>query len=99
MRYCTDVLQLKNPRILIPKIKINTLFSIDGFPMHISGRTGDNVTFKVAAQLTIDDESMRYLKSVLKLTERQKNRAICERMTLCTQVLLQSEICSYMTSF
>lgn len=76
VNYCCNKepfgLGLNEPRILIPKIKINTLFNIDGFPMHISGRTGDGITFKPAVQLCVDESSEIYLKKVIKYVERCK---------------------------
>ena len=76
LKYCLDKapygLELKSPKILIDKIKIDTLFNIDGFPMHISGRTGNYITFKPAVQLILDKESEQYLKKVTSFVERLK---------------------------
>ena len=52
--YCTDILKLHEPRILVPCIKINALVSFDGFRMHISGRTGSQIIYKNANQLVIE---------------------------------------------
>lgn len=58
--------ELKNPVILIPKIKINSLFEIDGYPLHISGRMVDRIVLKSAIQLRIDNETGNYLKQIIK---------------------------------
>ncbi|WP_300275942.1 type II CRISPR RNA-guided endonuclease Cas9 [Peptacetobacter sp.] len=63
---------LKNPNLLIPKIKINSLFEINGYPMHISGRTGDRIIMKSAVQLKIDYEKAKYLKQVIKYASTEK---------------------------
>ena len=44
--------ELKNPVILIPKIKINSLFEIDGYPLHISGRMVDRIIMKECCTIT-----------------------------------------------
>lgn len=76
MQYCLagapNGLGLSEPKILIPKIKIDTLFNIDGFPMHISGRTGDSITFKVAAQLCLEPDTEAYLKRVVNYVNKYK---------------------------
>ncbi|MGL5258445.1 MAG: type II CRISPR RNA-guided endonuclease Cas9 [Proteocatella sp.] len=64
--------ELNNPQILIPKIKINTLFQINGFKMHLSGRTGNQLLFKGANQLCISRDSQMYLKKLTKYVERNK---------------------------
>ncbi|NLL91620.1 MAG: type II CRISPR RNA-guided endonuclease Cas9 [Ruminococcaceae bacterium] len=62
--YAESILGLKEPRIIIPKIKINSLLSIDGFRGHISGRTGNNFTIKKAVPLIISDDYYNYAKKI-----------------------------------
>lgn len=64
--YLTEVVQLCKPEIKIPKIKKYSLFKINGFPMHISGRQGKQLIFYVAGQLCINEDSIAYLKKVFK---------------------------------
>ena len=45
LRYCEEVLGLEAPKVLISKIKIDSLFCLDGFRMHLSGRTGDQLIY------------------------------------------------------
>ena len=61
-----EVVQLCKPVIKLARIKRYSLFKINGFPMHISGRTGKNLVFYVASQLCIDEKSVAYLKKALK---------------------------------
>lgn len=63
---------LKNPKILITKIKIDTLFKVDGFYMWLSGRTGNQLVFKGANQLLISGQDARILKKVIKYVNRRK---------------------------
>ena len=70
--YFENDMNLDNPKILIPKIKINALFEINGFRMHLSGRTGNQILFKGANQMCISREHQAYLKKVIKYVERAK---------------------------
>lgn len=64
--------ELKNPKILIPKIKIDTLFKVDGFYMWLSGRSDNRLVFKGANQLIISEQDARILKKVIKYVNRRK---------------------------
>lgn len=59
-------MHLCNPIIKLNKIKKYSLFKINGFPMHISGRHGKQLIFYVAGQLCLDEESIAYLKKAFK---------------------------------
>lgn len=63
---------LKNPQILLSKIKINTLFKVDGFYMWLSGRTGKQLIFKGANQLILTAKDTEILKKVIKFVTRKK---------------------------
>jgi CRISPR-associated endonuclease Csn1 len=63
---------LINPQILLAKIKIDTLFQVDGFYMWLSGRTGNQLVFKGANQLILSAADTSVLKKVLKFVARQK---------------------------
>ncbi len=70
--YFEKDMKLYNPKILIPKIKINALFEVNGFRMHISGRSNNRLKFKCANQLCISREHQAYLKKVIKYVDRSK---------------------------
>ncbi len=70
--YCTQVLGLCEPKILLHRIKVNALVSHDGFHMHISGRTGDRLICKNANQLILAPEWHFYIKQASKYVERCK---------------------------
>lgn len=70
LNYCTENYGLKNPRIIIPKIKKNAYLVIDGFPMHLRGTTGKQLVLQGAAQLLLDNEKTAYLKKVEKYIQR-----------------------------
>ena len=63
---------LQDPEILLPKVKINTLFSVDGFKMHLSGRTGSRLVFKNANQLVLSEQQYAYFHRIDKWIEQNK---------------------------
>lgn len=64
--YCQNELKLVKPEVLVSRIKINTLFNVDGFKMHLSGRTNEQLIFKGANQLIMPEFLQVYLKRILK---------------------------------
>ena len=75
--YCINQLHLINPQILIEKIKINTLFKVNGFLMHLSGKSGKQLVFKHAHQLilTYNDKKQdkeQYIKKITKFVNNKK---------------------------
>lgn len=84
-----------NPRIIIPKIKINTLFCVDGFYMHLSGRTGNRLIFKCANQLVLNDENVKYLKKVTGYIEKCKERKTKLEINEHTKITAEENIKIY----
>ena len=71
----------RHPQILIPKIRIQSLFEIDGFKAHISGKTDDRFVMRNAQELCMDNALAGALKNVLKFIHRktvQKDAVITE---------------------
>ena len=74
--YCEQILGLVDPRILLREIKIDSLVSIDGFRMHISGRGDVRILYKNANQLILSPIQTQYIKQISKYMERCKNAKI-----------------------
>lgn len=70
VKYCREILGLVDPVIVVPKIRINALLKLDGFPLYPSGRTGDRIICKHAYQLAIDGEKEHYIRDLAKYIER-----------------------------
>lgn len=68
--YFENARGFKDVRILIPRIFIDSLVSIDGFRMHISGRSGDQIVYKNANQLILSPETAQYIKQISKYLDR-----------------------------
>ena len=74
LEYLREIMKerkLSKPVILINKIKIDTLFKVDGFYMWLSGRTGNRLIFKGANELIVSDEETKILKKVIEFTKRK----------------------------
>ena len=65
-KFIAERIGTDNVRIIIPKVKYNTLISLDGFRMHISSKSngGSALVCKPAVQLILDDDKERYLKNI-----------------------------------
>ena len=72
-QYLENERGLRQPRVLLAKIKIDTLFQVDGFYMWLSGRTGNQLIFKGANQLLLSSKNTAVLKKVIKFVNRRKN--------------------------
>lgn len=72
IEFCEKTLNLRNPDIRIPEIKINSLLKLDGYPMHISGKTGDHITMKNAVQLCLASEQEKIIHNIERVVEKHK---------------------------
>ncbi len=87
--------------VLIPCVKINTLVSVDGFRMHISGKSngGSQILYKPAMQLVLDPGLMLYTKKITaylrKCVELKREKTITERdgITLDNNLMLYDALC------
>lgn len=70
--YLTEDRGIEYPVVRIRKVKIDSLFNFNGFPMHLSGRTGERLLFKPAVQLKMPNGLYTYTKRIVKFTEREK---------------------------
>lgn len=87
---------LKNPKIILSKIKIDTLFKVDGFYMWLSGRTGNQLIFKGANQLILSKAEQETLRQIIKYCTRKKenkNYIISEKDKVCESRLISLYDC------
>ena len=63
-KFISDIFEVSDVKVIIPCIKYNTLISINGFRMHISGKTGSRFTCKPAVELILGYESEKYIKNI-----------------------------------
>lgn len=68
--YAINELKLKEPKIIIDCVKIDSLLDINGFKCHLSGRTNDNLVFKNANQLVLNSNCEKQIKNIVKYYQR-----------------------------
>lgn len=90
-RYCEEELGLVNPDVRLSKIKINTLFDVDGFKMHLSGRTGKRLVFKGANQLVLREKLQLTVKKIGKYCAdyKENKEAVLSEKSEVTQEVLE----------
>lgn len=71
-KYVSETLGLKDADVRIRRIKMDSLFSYNGFLMNLSGRTGSQLIFKPAVQLRLNMGYYKYLKNIVKFHDRQR---------------------------
>lgn len=70
LKYCTDVLELKNPSIRVKKIKLQSYIKKDGYYMYITGKALNQVQLKNAVQLCMKPIWIKYIREVEKTIEK-----------------------------
>ena len=60
----------KEVSVVIPLIRINTLFKFDGQYLVLAGNSGNQLVFNNAVQLILKNDDERYLKRVLSLADQ-----------------------------
>ena len=71
-KYLKQALGTEELSVRIREIKFNTLFNHNGFLMHITGRTGDQLVFKPALQMKVNATDYAYIKKIVRFCEREK---------------------------
>ncbi len=91
LQYCEKLYGLRNPKILIPKIKKDALLVINGFPMHLRGTTGTQLSLQGAVQLILDPEYETYYKKIEKFLTRKDSYKGKEGLKITKEEGIQSE--------
>ncbi|MGN1312701.1 MAG: type II CRISPR RNA-guided endonuclease Cas9 [Candidatus Nanosyncoccaceae bacterium] len=59
-------------RTIIPRINFKSYLKVNGFPVHLAGRTGNNLAFWPAFQLELNYFDAVYLANIVKLQDKLK---------------------------
>ena len=78
IEFLENELHLKNPQIIIKKVKYNTCVEIDGFRMYISSKSGNNIFYKPAMQLVLGYKQEKYIRNISKYINKYSYRPINE---------------------
>lgn len=63
-------------KVLIPCIKYNACLSFDGFRMHLSSKSGNQLGYKPAMQLVLSYEQEKYVRNITKYLSQNKDRPL-----------------------
>lgn len=91
LKYCADILNLSEPRIICSKVYIDQLFELDGKKLYICGRTGNQLLCKHDYQLVISGDDEKYIKSISKYVSRSVNEKCKEGIPLEPQSEISKE--------
>ncbi len=86
LKYCEDKYGLIEPRVVISKIKKNAYMIVNGFPMHIRGTNGKDISFQGAVQLCLNEKSTIYLKKIEKYIARNLERRDKKEFLMITEM-------------
>ena len=64
---------LNEPKIVFDTILTDAMIEIDGFKLHISGRSSDRILYKCGEQLILKDKTYDYCKKLYNHHERSKD--------------------------
>ena len=78
----------KNPQVLLNgrMIKTNSLWEIDGYRVHLSGKSGNYIWFKGAQQLVLSPQQESYIKKICKYCERASGCKELPNITIHDQI-------------
>lgn len=68
--YCRDELKLTDPSIRMPKIRMQSLVKRNGYYLHLSGKTGNQIVLRNAVSLCLRQEWISYIHDIDKYIER-----------------------------
>lgn len=99
--YCANELGIDNAQVLLNgrKIKVNTLFDIDGFRVSLSCRSNDRIWFKSGMQLVLPQKYELYVNRISsfceKVSEAAKSKAAAPAITVYDKLNTDDNLALY----
>ncbi|MBR1758021.1 MAG: type II CRISPR RNA-guided endonuclease Cas9 [Lachnospiraceae bacterium] len=72
IKYCSEILDLKNPDIRLNRIKIQSTLKLNDFYLYLSGRTGNQIFLRNAVQMKLHPSWVKYIKALENGTEKMR---------------------------
>lgn len=88
--YCKDRLKLVDSRVIIKKIPIQSLIKLNGFFMHLSGKTNNQLLLRNAVNLIVSKEFVAYIKLIDNAIKYEK---LSKEITAENNIALYDELC------
>ena len=76
--FLKEKMGLIDPRILVQKVKYNSCIEIDGFRMHISSKSGNQIIYKPGMQLILGYQNEKYVRNISKYLRKNSDRPVNE---------------------
>ena len=94
-KFCREQCGLIQPEILIDKIKINTLFKINGSYACLRGRQKREILWNNANQLFLEDKLMQYLKPISKYMQTRRRLKKQDILPNEKEITKENNLCLY----
>ena len=69
--YCCNILKYDSPVVKYEKIKMYSLIKVNGYPMYLTGRTGNQLIVSNGIQLVLSYDEAKYIKDLLKINQEE----------------------------
>lgn len=79
LEYCSQELGLINPRVCMPKIKKQSLIKKDGYLVHLSAKSGEQINLRNAVNLCLSNEWSGYIKLLENSGAEKLNSGISQK--------------------
>ena len=76
--FLKEELDFTDPEILIQKVKYNSCIEIDGFRMHISSKSGNQIIYKPGMQLILGYQNEKYIRNISKYLQKHSDHPVNE---------------------
>lgn len=89
--YCTEILDLKERRIIYPKLLTDSPIEIDGKRVFICGRSGNALVCKHDYQFCVSFEEEKYIKAISKYVSKSAEEKAEEGVDLAPNSIISKE--------
>lgn len=70
-KYCKEILDYEDPKVKYSRINMYSLIKVDGYPMYLTGRTGNRLRVSNSVQLILSYNDVKYVKDLLKVSTEE----------------------------
>lgn len=68
--YFETILHLASPKIIVPKVRMDSLLELDGQRLYVSGRSNNRLRCQHTYQLVMDSAHEKYIRAISKYVDR-----------------------------
>jgi CRISPR-associated endonuclease Csn1 len=90
-RFAIEELGLIEPKVLVRRILMGTMVNLNGFFLHLAGKTGQRISVRLGTQLFVEPEMMQKMRKIL--TFSKKNAEYKGKLTVTELDEVTEEMC------